>query len=213
MSRHFSLLTLALILIITTTSCGLFRDDLHLTFDDNENWNVPTLEGIRGSVQDGRFLFETDWPDSTFWSAAGAPNFEDGTYEVTVSPVNGSKESAGGLFFRADPAGSAFYYFMVSTDGFYTVGGCFNECTATEDFIPMTQPTWQQADTINAGLGTTNQLRVIANGADMQFFINETEIAQFSESNLEKGDLGFIMQTFDAGATIAFDELHFTPTE
>lgn len=211
MSRflHFFCLTLAFFLV----GCGLFRDDIHITFEGNENWNVPSVEGVRGSVQDGRFLFETDWPDSVFWSAAGAPNFEDGQYDVTISPVAGSTESAGGLFFRADPADTAFYYFMVSTDGFYTAGGCFNECSATEDFIPMTKPTWQPSDAINAGIGQTNQLRVIARGAEMQFFINETEIAQFSEPNLQKGDLGFIMQTFDAGATIAFDELHFTPSE
>lgn len=200
---------LLLLLLPLLAACGgQYRE----TFDSRLDWNINGNSGVSGGVEDGEMLISVDFPGSMFWTTAGRRNLANGTFEVEAQVREGSSETAYGLIFRAEDNARDFYYFVVSADGYYSIGGCIEECEDNQ-FIPIAPEMWILTNMITPNANEKHTLRVEANGSDLAYFIDDVEIGRFSDTTLTAGDVGLFVQTFDSGATVAFDNLTFTPSE
>ena len=203
-----------LILLITflllLASCS--ESDYVEEFTDESAWEVDQYEGVSSAIVDETLQLTVEFPESLFWTTAGRRNFQDGVFEVDVTPLSGSLEAAYGLVFRASPNASDFYYFLVSADGFYSIGGCQNGC-ADNDFLRIADAMWIESPLLQTGLDVTQSLRVEALGDQLAYFVDGEEIGRFEHPTFEKGDIGILLQTFDSSATVAFDNLKFTASE
>lgn len=198
--------------LLALTACGLGRREYGQTFDDDGSWELGAVQGVRGAVVDGRLLVTLDYPQARFWSVAGRSDLADGVFEVEGGVVDGSPQAAFGLVLRADPAAANFHFVAVSGDGAYSIGFCRNRCDKPEEFLRSTTPAWIPSSAVQTGLGAVNQLRVEALGKQLRVQINGVEATVIDDPNLLlNGDVGLFAETFDAGATLAFDNLRFAP--
>ena len=196
--------------LLVLAGCG---DSAYLeTFDNSRAWSLDDQDGVSGGVVDERLQLTVDLPDSLYYTTMGQRNLQDGAFELEVEAVAGSAESAYGLIFRSTPAATDFYYFLISVDGYYSIGGCQNGCKEG-DLIRIADDMWIKSDALEPGLNKPHKLRVETNGTELAYFIDGVEIGRFQNTILPKGDIGVLLQTFDSAATIAYDNLQFTPLE
>lgn len=182
------------------------------TFDNGSDWSLDAQDGVSGGVVDERLQLTIDLPNSLYYTTMGQRNLQDGAFELDVEAVAGSAESAYGLIFRATPNATDFYYFLISVDGYYSIGGCQNGCQ-DGDLIRIADDMWIQSVAIEPGLNIAHKLRVETNGTELAYFVDGEEVGRFQNTVLPKGDIGVLLQTFDSAATITYDNLQFTPLE
>jgi hypothetical protein len=129
---------------------------------------------------------------------------------VDVKQVGGPDDAGYGLVFREQPETDAFYLFQVSTDGFIWIGRCEGGC---DSFDMLVGDGWVPSDAVRAGLNETNRIRVEANGPDMVFYVNDTEVGRASDSTYASGDLGMLVETFfnPGDVVVEFDNLSYVP--
>ena len=202
-----------LLFAVALTGCGLFSKSYLETFENAGGWGSSDTEGVRLAVADERLELTVDFPGSMFWTTAGRRNLDNGSFAVDVTALDGSAEVAYGLIFRAESDTQSFYYFLLSADGYYSVGGCNAGCADVSDFIIMTDHQWVLAEGSEIGLNVPHSLRVDANANEMVFYLDDREIQRTTDGTLPSGDIGILVQTFDSGATVAFDNLSFEPSE
>lgn len=180
------------------------------TFENEDAWPLAQQDGILAEIVNEQLQLTINFPDSQFVTTAGRRNFDDGVYQVEVEPLSGSAESAYGLVIRATPNADDFYFFLISTDGYYSIGGCRDAC-ANDNFVRLADNMWTRSELIRPGLNERHTLRAEAVGDQLSFFIDDMPVDTFTNSSFTRGDIGIFMQTFDSPVTVAFDNLAFTP--
>jgi hypothetical protein len=134
------------------------------TFDGfNEDWEQ--YEGrLSSEIVDGVLRIGVDEPVAGPYSVA-APHFGDFDVRVHTWVVEGPENNGFGIVFREqDP--NNYYYFQISSDGYYQISRNLNG-----DVQELS--TWIETPHINLGIGAENVLRVIGQGDRFQFFVNE----------------------------------------
>ena len=93
-----------------------------------------------------------------------------------------------------------YYFFMVSSDGYYTIGK-FIGGNATQ----LGQSEMQYDTAIHTGLAV-NHLRADCIGSSLTFYINGEIVAQAQDGDLSEGDVGLLAGTFaEPGVDVIFD--------
>lgn len=200
-----------LLLVLCLVLMGCRGADYLETFEDADVWPLADQDGISAEIVNEQFQLTVDFPDSMFVTTAGRRNFADGAFQVDVEPLSGSAESAYGLVFRATPNADDFYFFLISADGYYSIGGCRDACD-NDNFVRLADNMWTFSELITTGLNERHTLRVETVGEELTFYINDNLVDSFTNSSFTQGDIGLFMQTFDSPATVAFDNLTFTDT-
>jgi hypothetical protein len=210
--RSKFLLSLA-VLMVTTLACGLsdlnnqppegselppdilFIDDFS---DTSSGWDRTNEdEGVTDYI-DGfyRILVNTDNTD--VWANPGL-NFTDTVIEVDAAKVGGPDDNDFGIICRYQDL-SNFYFFIVSSDGFYGIAKVID---GVQELIVLEN--MEYSDTINQG-NSSNKLRADCNGQNLALFINGQKLLEVTDSEYFSGDVGLIAGTFDvAGTDIQFD--------
>ena len=175
----------------------------------------------------GAVLFKDDFSSSTsgwdrFKSAEGTMDYDAGAYRILVNAlqvdfratphqdfgnvrleadagkIGGPDENRIGLICRY--TGSQYYFFVISSDGYYGVG-IFRNGQATL----LGQSEMQSSDEIKTG-AAVNHLRADCNGDTLTLFVNGTQLAQVHDPNLSHGDVGLLAGTFThPGVDVIFD--------
>jgi hypothetical protein len=180
------------------------------TFDEPGSWTVGDDATATGTIQNGLYEMSIEQSGDIFWVTAGR-NFADGTYEVAATPVEGTIDNGYGMVFRVDSEENSFYFFKVSSDGYVQIGRCIDSCT---DVIFLVDRDWFASDAVRQGLNVTNVLKVEANGSDMIFYVNETEVGRAADEEISQGDIGLVAETFSPGGfSVQFDNFSVTPIE
>ena len=236
---RISLLVLLSVLLLGCSERGNYLE----SFVEDDVWDVSGHEYVSAVIdpaEEAQHLALTiDFPQTFFWSTAGRSDLLTGSYALSGTPLSGDDEVAYGLAFYASGDAEQFYYFLVSSDGYYSIGQCTGACETTDrlddtgertpftiEEIPSNDPDfqlttdWIQSAAINTGLGATNILRVDTPDPEtgqttISFYINDKRIDHESVVDIgidvpETGDIGIVMQTFASAATVAFDDLSFT---
>jgi hypothetical protein len=103
------------------------------------------------------------------------PHFADFDLRVQAQSLAGPVDNGYGVVFRlqnrdnTDLSDDSYYLFLISADGYYRV----SRVVAGDERILST---WIPSDSINLGLEAINHLRVVARGAQFQFFINDQPV-------------------------------------
>ncbi len=130
----------------------------------------------------------------------GVPEVRDFDMAVDVLPVNGALTSEFGIRFR-QAAPDDHLLFSISPSGYFRLVQVRDETYTS--LVP-----WTPDPRIRRGLGVSNRLRVIAEGASIRGFINGEQVLEYSDERQQAGQLTLGLVTFDQGdLTVRFDNL------
>jgi len=172
----------------------LFYDDFT---DTATGWErFTSAEGTMDYDGSG-YRFFVNALQANFWSTPGK-SFKDVRMEVDVAKLSGPDENRIGLLCRF--VDNNYYFFMVSSDGYYTIGKYIGE-----NAIQLGQSEMQYNESIHTGLAV-NHLRADCIGSTLIFYVNGTPVAEVEDSDLVEGDVGLLAGTFtQPGVDVIFD--------
>ncbi len=173
----------------------LFQDEFNSLLS---GWDRVAADGGIMDYDSGVFRIVVKAPDYNFWSTPGRL-FTDVRVEVDTARLNGPDENRAGIVCRVN--GEQFYFFVISSDGYYALGRVNGEQVTL-----LGQEQMQVSDTIRTGLAI-NHLRADCVGSQLTFYINGFQVAQAQDAALPSGDVGLVAGTFDQpGVDIIFDK-------
>ncbi len=159
------------------------------SFDSNSYWNFENPY-LLSKVGNGQLEFTskgTPWWTSYYTTK---PEVQNGYYETSLSMLNCTPNDRIGLVFRLKTSGD-FYYMGLTCDGKWG----FSQYTSDNRIIDLLP--YETSDALNP-VGETNQLGVLANGNDFEFYINRQKVGSATNDSLPKaGFFGFT--TMSAG--------------
>jgi hypothetical protein len=172
----------------------LFQDDFS---NMSTGWDrLLTAEGVM-DYDGGGFRILVNALNTNFW-ATPHKDLGDVRMEVDVGKLSGPDENRIGLICRY--TANNYYFFMLSSDGFYTIG-----LFANGQAIQLGQAEMQYNDSIKKGV-TVNHLRADCVGSTLTFYANGFQIAQVQDATLLSGDVGLMAGTFNQpGVDVIFD--------
>jgi hypothetical protein len=178
----------------TDTRTTLFFDDFS---DSTSGWErFTSAEGTMDYDGNG-FRFLVNALDTNFWSVPGQ-SYKDVRVEVDVAKVNGPDENRIGVLCRFLQGN--YYFFMVSSDGYYTIGKFIGG-----NVIQLGQTQMQFNPSIHTGLAV-NHLRGDCIGDSLTFYVNGSPVAQAHDPDFSEGDVGLLAGTFSQpGVDVIFD--------
>jgi hypothetical protein len=135
--------------------------------------------------------------NTNFWTTPHK-NFADVRMEVDAGKLGGPDENRIGLLCRF--TGEDYYFFMISSDGFYGVG-----VYKGGQAVLLGQSEMQANSNIKTGLAV-NHLRADCAGDTLTFYVNGFQVASVQDSTLKVGDIGLLAGTFTQPAVdVIFD--------
>jgi len=178
------LLFILLVVALLTSACQLntpapnqpgeplFADDFSNPAGGWERFS--SAEGTMDYDGSG-YRFLVNGLQTNFWSTPGK-SFGDVRVEVDVAKVGGPDENRIGLLCRFTEGN--YYFFMVSSDGYYTIGK-YISAKVTQ----LGQGQMQFSNAVHTGLAV-NHLRVDCVGSVITFTINGNLVAQAQDDDL-----------------------------
>jgi hypothetical protein len=212
MFRMHSIILLVFILVMASLACQysspfvalptsvgqpgdtLFYDDFT---SPTTGWDrFTSAEGTMDYDGSG-YRFLVNALQANFWSTPGK-SFRDVRMEVDVAKLSGPDENRIGLLCRF--VENNYYFFMVSSDGYYTIGKYVGG-----NAIQLGQSEMQFDPSINTGLAV-NHLRADCDGNSLTFYVNGNLVAQAQDADFVEGDIGLLAGTFaQPGVDVIFD--------
>ncbi len=173
----------------------LFQDDFS---DPSSGWDqVEVPEGIT-DYENGYYRMLVNTEETDIWANPGL-FFTDVVIEVDAEKVGGPDDNDFGIICRYQDIDN-FYFFIISSDGYYGVGKVINgeqELIGTDQMYPD--------DAIKQG-NTTNQIKADCIGSHLVLHANGTQLADVQDTAFSSGDVGLIAGTFaQPGTDIHFD--------
>jgi hypothetical protein len=178
----------------TPSGVVLFEDDFS---SPASGWaRVKYAEGIM-DYDGGSYHMQVNVPQANFWSTPHK-DFSDVRLEVDAGKLGGPDENRIGLICRSD--GQRYYFFIISSDGYYGVG-LFENRRATL----LGQGAMQFSTQIKTG-AAINHLRADCTGDDLSAYVNGVRLASVKDPTLSHGDVGILAGAFgQPGVDIVFD--------
>lgn len=177
----------------------IYQDDFT---DPDSGWDVYDEEDTLAQYSDGEYRVGVYRTDYVAW---GNPSLErefaDFTVEADARQVEGPLGSNFGLLVRYQPDNENFYWFEISSDGYYSVD-------LLRDGQWVTLVDWDTSDAIRQGLGATNHLQVECAGSQFRFSVNGSLLVTVTDSAFPSGNIGLAAGTFDEpGTVVHFDNI------
>ena len=125
---------------------------------------------------------------------AGATNYNNFAYQVQMTIVQGD---GGGIVFRGNEANQAFYYFHIGSDGSYSLD------IRNNNSIIITLKSGSNT-AINTGLNQSNLISVVANGSNIDLYVNNQHIDSVSDSTYSQGEIGVAASSISNPTEVVF---------
>ncbi|HJX81034.1 MAG TPA: hypothetical protein VJ248_03285 [Candidatus Udaeobacter sp.] len=171
----------------------LFQDKFE---SSSTGWDrVSNTNGIM-DYDLGGYRILVQQPAMNFWATPNR-NFRDVRVEVDVRRLNGPAANRSGLICRYQRAD--YYFFIISSDGFYAIGKFIGGNT-----ILLGQSEMRASEFIQTG--STNHLRADCIGDKLTFFVNFNQVASAQDTDFASGDVGVLAGSFsEPGVDVSFD--------
>ncbi len=157
-------------------------------------------------VVNEQLVITVDAPNTMQYATLTDRTFDDFVLEVDTWQRSGAPESSFGVLFRVTEDGQ-FYRFEITGNGLYMV-----ERRAADGTWVRLIREWTPTPAVNQGLNVANRLKVIANGADLAFYVNDILLTQLNDANLAGGAIALDAGSFAGTALqVAFDNVSVTP--
>ncbi len=193
-----------LLLALLLSACGEqpepFSDDFS---DPASGWGAASRDDFARGYENGRYQIRVDAPGLFVWTTH-PPRYRDVSVSLTVI-VEGNPDNHYGLICRAGEEG--FYYFAVSTDGYY---GLFR-ADREGHLAPLQGVGMRFTSLLSTG---ENHLRAECDGPQLSLYINGERAGEPLEDDaLEEGEVGFGagLNAKEGSATFYFDDFEATP--
>lgn len=172
----------------------LFQDDFA---QPTTGWDrFTSTEGIM-DYDAGGYRMLVNALQTNFWSTPHK-NFADVRIEVDSGKIGGPDDNRIGIICRY--TGSDYYFFIISSDGFYGMG----VYTGGKGVL-LGQSEMQANGNIKKGIAV-NHLRADCVGNTFTFYVNGFQVAQAQDSTIPSGDIGLLAGTFgQSGVDVVFD--------
>lgn len=213
--RYTALLCLGLLLCLGAVACEpagpapcdeggtLFNDDF--SGEQNCGWALYDRGGSEAEIADGALRLTTAQPGEIWWTNPGR-NLSDVILTASVEVIGGPADNAFGLICRYQSPDN-FYIFLISSDGYYTVG---KYQSGSDQIIYLTEEgQYQSSEAIAQGTaGVANELRATCIGDELTLSVNGTQVATVTDPTFVTGDIGVAASTFEAGTLeVAFQNV------
>jgi len=196
--RAFTVLLLSIGLLLTaclptstaqTIPSGNPGDILYQeSFADNTSgWDRILNDGGIMDYDSGGYRFLIREPKVNYWSTPGKL-FGDVRVEADVTRLNGPDENRVGLMCRYQ--GGNYYFFIISTDGFYSIGKFI-----AGQAILLGQESMLPSEIIL--VDGINHLRADCVGSTLTFYVNFTQVASVQDADFPTGDIGVLAGSFN----------------
>jgi hypothetical protein len=173
----------------------LFQDDFSRIKSGWDRVNSPS--GVTDYI-DGAYRIFVNTKNSDVWANPGL-SFSDVQVDVDATKVAGDENNDFGVICRYQDSQN-FYFFVVSSDGYYGIGKLKEgkqQLIGVENMPPT--------DKIKSG-NATNHLRADCVGNQLVFYANGAKLSEQTDSDFTAGDVGLIAGAFDnPGTDIHFD--------
>ncbi len=131
------------------------------------------------------------------------PDLAMADYELEVDTIHvaGPLDNNYGPLVRYQDGTDEFYWFQISSDGYYAV-----DLYHQGEFSNLV--TWEPSEAINQGLEATNRIRVVCQGNQFRFYVNDVHLVDVADATLGGGTVGLAAGTFDEpGIVTYFDNM------
>jgi hypothetical protein len=182
---------------LSNSGDAIFRDDFSKPYS---GWlrGTDLPNGGISDYADGKFRILVNESNYDYWSNPDLV-FENTRIEVDAVKQAGPEINRFGLMCRYQDELN-FYFFIISSDGYYGLGEVKDDQLSLIGMDEMLQ-----SDAILAGSGL-NHLRADCVGDALTFFVNGRQVAQVNDSDFPSGDVGILAGTFDEpGVDVIFD--------
>jgi hypothetical protein len=173
----------------------LFQDDFS---DPKSGWDSLTNEDGITDYHNGEYRILVDTTNTDVW-ANPRLTFTDTIIEVDATKAGGDDNNDLGVICRYKD-GNNFYFFVISSDGYYGIGKIKNgqQVLVGMESMPPT-------DVVKQG-NATNHIQAECNGSTLRLVVNGQLLAETTDSDFTSGDAGLLAGSFEnPGTDIRFD--------
>lgn len=182
----------------------IFQDDFS---DPNSGWDTHTGADVTTNYDEGRYLLAVEETLLDVWATPGL-ELTDVVFEADSQYAAGPENNEYGLMCRYTRAGdgsNSFYFFFVSSDGYYALGKVVKNA---RNVLSPEDGSFQPSDSIQMGPSAINHLSAICQGTHFSLSVNGSLVGEFEDDELPRGDIGLIAGTFEEGGVrIHFDNV------
>lgn len=172
-------------------------------FDDPAGgWDVYVEDYHRAGYVEGEYRLGVYRDNRVIWgNPLDGVQFADFVVEVDARQVAGPLDNNLGLLVRYQAGGEDFYWFQVSSDGYYSV-----DLLLADEWVTLVS--WEPSEAINQGHGATNRLKVVCDGDRFSFYVNDDHLVDVTDGTFRTGTIGLAAGTLDEpGVVVHFDNL------
>jgi hypothetical protein len=189
--------------MVTTAGLNLLEPGSIFFQDDFSNtgsgWDRVDTDAYVMDYGDGVYRIRVNEPDIDVWATPGL-SFEDVILEVDATKAGGPDDNSFGLICRENEERAEYYFFVISSDGYYGIGKVIGG-----EQILLNSNVMQPSEVIYQGYAL-NSLRAECVGQRLTLFVNGTKLAEVSDNDLSNGEIGVVAGSFkEAGIDIYFD--------
>jgi len=186
--------------------------DLNEPFSDEfipgqtANWLLEQDDAGSTAVVNDQMVITVAAPNTIQYTTLTDRTFGDFVLEVDAWQRGGAPESSYGVLFRIQEDGR-FYRFDITGNGLYMI-----ERREADGTWTRLLREWTSTAAINQGLNVANRLKIIANGAELAFYVNDILLTQVSDTALAEGRIGLDAGSFAGNALqVTFDNVSIIP--
>lgn len=178
----------------------LFRDQF--IAGQTGKWLLEQDDLTSAQIANEQLVLSINEPNTVQFATLQEPVFSDFVVEVDGRQRAGQVDSSYGILFRIqDPL--RFYRFSITANGLYVI----ERHDADGTWTRLIQE-WLPTDAINQGLNAANRLKVIANGPEFTFYVNDILLQQLSDETYPSGTVALSAGTFGGNSLqVSFDDL------
>jgi hypothetical protein len=179
----------------------LFHDDFGPA--TSARWRTEADASGSAGVVNEQMVIELNTPNVMQYVSLAEGLFADFAVEVDATLLAGSADSSYGVLLRLNDVGQ-FYRFEITGSGLYVV-----ERRNADGTWARLVPEWTPSPFINKGVNAANQLRVVAEGSNFAFYVNDQLLHQVTDATLPSGTIALDAGTFgQIGLQVGFDNLY-----
>lgn len=166
-------------------------------------WQVEGDDVGQTAVIDQKLVISLNQPNTMQYTTLTEPLVNNFSMEVDAQQIAGNPESSYGILARMR-GGDQFYRFEITSNGLYMVER-HNGDGSWSQYLDD----WTASAAIKQGLNSTNRLKVVANGASLSFYVNDTLVHEVNDNGVGyEANVGLDAGTFgQTGLQVAFDNV------